>query len=121
MQEIAALLSGPASSGAANPGLELWRDLMAGCWSLLERFDSDGSSHFVARRNDPEAAPRLALTKREQQVIAHIAMGSSLKVIAYELGVGVSTVALDRAHAMRKLGVQSLAELAPLLRAVVPA
>jgi DNA-binding CsgD family transcriptional regulator len=94
--------------------LSLWRGLVAGRWSLVERFDDDGRRYFVARRNDPDVSAPLALTRRERQVIAYAAMGHSLKLIAYELGLSVSTVAEHRTTAMRKLRVRSVAELTGL-------
>jgi DNA-binding CsgD family transcriptional regulator len=96
--------------------LALWHGLLAGRWTLVEHEERDGVARFVARRNLPEEAARLALTPRERQVVARSALGLSLKIIASELGLGVSTVATDRARAMRKLGVRSLADLAALLR-----
>jgi DNA-binding CsgD family transcriptional regulator len=103
----------------ADTRLDLWRELSTGRWSLLDRFVSDGCSHFVARRNAPETAKRFALTPREEKVIARVAVGQPLKVVAYELGVSLSTVTNDRARATRKLGVRALPELAPLLRAAL--
>jgi len=102
--------------GRAQPdeSLALWKGLVAGRWSLIERFDSDGRRYFVARRNDPEVTGPFALTRRERQVVAYAAMGHSLKLIAYELGLGVSTVSEHRSSAMRKLGVRST-DLAALL------
>ena len=94
--------------------LDLWQGLVSGRWSLIERFESDGRRFYVARRNDPDVAEPLVLTRRERQVVAYAAMGHPLKLIAYELGLGVSTVAEHRASAMRKLGVRSVAELVGL-------
>jgi DNA-binding CsgD family transcriptional regulator len=109
----------PVAPGIPSPDarLALWHGLLAGRWTLVEHDERDGAARFVARRNQPGDAARLALTPRERQVMARSAVGLSLKVIASELGLGVSTVATDRARAMRKLSVKSLANLAALLRA----
>jgi DNA-binding CsgD family transcriptional regulator len=101
----------------ADLGLELWRELAAGRWSFVDCFARDGSAHFVARRNTPRDALRLALTARERTVIARTAVGQSSKVIAFDLGVSQATVWSDRARGMRKLGVKSLVALAGLLPA----
>lgn len=52
------------------------------------------------------------LTPREREVIRLVARGKLNRVIADELGIGVRTVKLHRQHAMGKLGVGSVAELA---------
>jgi DNA-binding CsgD family transcriptional regulator len=92
--------------------VELWRALVAGRWSLLDHFDSDGRRFVLAHRNDarlPEDAR--GLTLRERQVLAHLALGHSNKVIAYELGLAQSTVAGHMARARRKLELPSAAAL----------
>jgi DNA-binding CsgD family transcriptional regulator len=97
-----------------SEALELWRGLVAGRWSLVDRFDTDGRRFVVARRNDPEIGDPRELTLRERQVIAYSAMGHPLKLVAYELGLSTSTIWEHRESAMRKLGVRSNAELARL-------
>jgi DNA-binding CsgD family transcriptional regulator len=94
--------------------LDAWQGLVAGRWSLVDRFDSDGRHYVVARRNDPDVLDPRALTRRERQVLAYTAMGHSLKLVAYSLGLSVSTIALHRARAMRKLGLRSHAEVVRL-------
>jgi DNA-binding CsgD family transcriptional regulator len=99
--------------------LALWRSLVEGRWSLVERFDSDGRRLFVARRNDPTARRTRALGENERKVVALLAVGHSIKLCAYELGFAQST-ASDLAHcAMRKLGVSSRAELVDLHGAII--
>jgi DNA-binding CsgD family transcriptional regulator len=97
-----------------DESLALWQGLVSGAWSLVERFESDGKRFFVARRNDPETAGPLALTRRERQVLAYAAIGHPLKLIAYDLGLSASTVAHHRASGMQKLGLRSAADLAGL-------
>jgi DNA-binding CsgD family transcriptional regulator len=92
--------------------VELWRALVAGRWSLLDHFDSDGRRYVLAHRNDarvPEDAR--GLTLRERQVLAHLALGQSNKVIAYELGLSQSTVAAHLARARKKLHLPSMGAL----------
>ena len=97
--------------GDDDRALDLWQGLVAGRWSLVDRFDSDGRRFLVARRNDPDVPDPRALTRRERQVLAYAAMGQPLKLIAYALGLSVSTIALYRGRAMRKLGLTSTAEV----------
>ena len=51
------------------------------------------------------------LTKREKQVFAHISAGEMNKEIASMLGISVATVKVHRAKLMKKLDVNSAAEL----------
>lgn len=97
-----------------NEALELWQGLVSGRWSLVDWFDSDGRRFLVARRNDPELTDPRGLSLRERQVLAYAAMGHSLKMIAYTLGLSGSTVSLLRKRGMRKLGVSTHAELLAL-------
>lgn len=83
-----------------------WRALIAGRWSLVDVFDHDGRRFVVARRNDL-AASAPALSDRELQIAAYLAMGQSNKVIAYQMGVAVSTVATHTRRIAKKLGADS--------------
>jgi DNA-binding NarL/FixJ family response regulator len=57
----------------------------------------------VAHRNDATVPDVRGLTWRERQVAGHAALGHSNKVIAYELGLSVSTVGEHLARARAKL------------------
>ncbi len=103
--------------GHSEEALELWQGLIAGRWSLVDHFDSDGRRYLIARRNDPDLKDPRALSPRERQVLALAALGHSLKVIAYALGLSAATVAEHRARGMKKLGLRSLTELATLFGA----
>jgi DNA-binding CsgD family transcriptional regulator len=94
--------------------LELWQGLIAGRWSLVDRFDTDGRRFLVARKNDPDVRDPRALTARERHVLAYAAMGHPLKLIAYSLGLSLSTVSVNRRNAMRKLGLQHHADIVAL-------
>jgi FixJ family two-component response regulator len=57
-------------------------------------------------------AVRLAtLTPREREVMEHVVAGQLNKQIAADLGTGEQNIKLHRAHIMRKMGVESLADL----------
>jgi DNA-binding NarL/FixJ family response regulator len=96
---------------------DLWTGLCAGRWSLIEHFENDGRRYFLAHRNDPRLAPTRALTERERQVFMDAAMGRSNKLIAYSLGLSISTVAAHLDRARRKVGGGASLEA---LQAVVP-
>lgn len=98
-----------------DEALALWRGLVAGRWTLVDRFESDGRRCYVAHRNDPAVPDPRALTLRERQVAALAALGDSDKRIAYALGLARSTVASSLASARRKLGVHSRAALIQLV------
>ncbi|HEV3191123.1 MAG TPA: helix-turn-helix transcriptional regulator [Polyangiaceae bacterium] len=97
-----------------DEALDLWQGLVAGRWSLVEQFDSDGRRFLIARRNDPQVTDPRALNLRERQVLAYIAMGQPAKLIAYSLGVSPSSISLTRRTAMRKLGLQTTADVVRL-------
>ena len=57
-------------------------------------------------------AARLAtLTPREREVMEHVVAGQLNKQIAADLGTGEQNIKLHRAHIMKKMGVESLADL----------
>jgi DNA-binding NarL/FixJ family response regulator len=103
-----------------DEALELWQGLVAGRWSLIERFDSDGRRFLIARRNDPQVTDPRALGLRERQVLAYVAMGHPVKLIAYSLGVSRSSISLTRRNAMRKLGLRTTADIVRLFAAPPP-
>lgn len=54
------------------------------------------------------------LTPREREVLEHVIAGSRNKQIAAQLGTGEQNIKIHRGRRMRKLGVDSLAELVRL-------
>jgi DNA-binding CsgD family transcriptional regulator len=100
----------------ADGALSLWKGLVAGRWSLVDHFDTDSRRLLVARRNDPDIVEPRALTRRERQVVAYLAVGHSLKHIAYALGLAESTVSRARRSAMQKLRCPTVAKLMALLQ-----
>jgi len=57
-------------------------------------------------------AARLAtLTPREREVMEHVVAGQLNKQVAADLGTGEQNIKLHRAHIMKKMGVESLADL----------
>jgi DNA-binding NarL/FixJ family response regulator len=86
--------------------IAIWNAVVAGRWTLLDQFDSDGDRCFVARQNHPDV-PGSPLSERERQIVAHASRGYSNKHIAYDLGLCSSTVAAQLTSAARKLGVSS--------------
>jgi FixJ family two-component response regulator len=52
-----------------------------------------------------------SLTPREREVMAHVVTGLLNKQVAEELGTTEKTIKVHRGHLMRKMGMQSLADL----------
>ncbi len=70
----------------------------------------------ATRRQEIRDAAALAirmatLTLREREVMRHVVGGRLNKQIAADLGTGEQNIKLHRAHIMKKMGVESLAEL----------
>jgi DNA-binding CsgD family transcriptional regulator len=107
--------------GNDEEALDLWLGLVSGRWSLVDRFDTDGRRFLVARRNDPQVSDPRALTLQERQVLAYSAMGHPIKLIAYVLGLSVSTVSARRRQAMCKLGLRTQADVVLLFATRSPA
>ncbi len=96
--------------------LALWRGLVAGQWSLVEQIDSDGRRYLFARKNAPEVCAWCDLTERERQVLAYAAEGHGHKMIGYELGISLSTVAAHLKSAARKVGAKTRIDIVRLYR-----
>lgn len=101
-----------ASRFATDDALDSWEALVAGRWSLVEHFDTDGRRFVVAVHNDPIHCDPRGLTLRERQVAEYVGMGHSTGQIAYTLGISASSVTDCSARAQRKLGLSSRPELA---------
>ncbi len=96
--------------------LEAWRALALGRWSILDCFDRDGRRYVIARPNEPRPKGSPTLTRRQAQIVEHVALGHSNKLIAYELGLSPSTVATHLALAAGRLGARSRLELIVMVR-----
>lgn len=100
-------------SGRSDPlaALDLWQGLLAGRWSLVEHFDTDGRRFVLARRNEPGVPAPAALTPRQQQVMFYASLGLSNKETAYALGLAENTISAHLAAGLARLGIPSRAEL----------
>jgi DNA-binding CsgD family transcriptional regulator len=100
--------------------LQLWQGLVDGRWSLVEQFESDGRRFYAAIRNPPDAVKLRALTRREAEVAAYVASGTTTKITAYALGLDEVTVRGYLRAAMAKLGMRSRTELVALRAVLEP-
>jgi DNA-binding CsgD family transcriptional regulator len=108
LQEAAAARDQARHRQSDGPvGLERWRPLTGQRWTLVDSFTRSGTRYVVARENRPEVRGLAALTERERQVVAYLAMGQSTKEAAYALGISDVTVRVLLRRAASKLGVRS--------------
>ncbi len=91
----------------------LWDLLLSQGWSLLHHTDTDGKRFILAVR---DTGRRFALSPRERAVIDMASEGVSNKVIAFDLGIALSTVATHLANGLAKLRLTSRRELIALRR-----
>jgi hypothetical protein len=98
---------GPLRRRDPQEAIEVWRGLVAGLWSLVDHFDSDGRRYILANRNDPTTLDPRALTERERQVLAYAELGQSNKLIAYQLGLSTGTVGVHLGRARAKMRIIS--------------
>lgn len=106
---------GPERRRDPARALELWQGLVAGRWSLVDRWEDGATRYVTAIPNAPDVLDPRGLTRREAEVVNYAARGASNKEIAYALGVRISSVGSALAGAMRKLGVQRRAQLPALV------
>ncbi len=100
-----------ARTGRHDEALEIWKAMIRGEWSLVERFESDGRRFYVAHRNGENVRDPRGLSAQEARVAAFAARGFSGKLSAYYLGVSEQTIATHLKNACRKLACATKAEL----------
>ncbi len=84
--------------------------LVAGQWSLVDAYDSDGKRFVTARRND-EGWTVPALSDRQRQIAVHLARGHSNKLMAYQLGISIGTVTTHVRRLAEKLDTDNRVQL----------
>lgn len=105
-----------------NEGLRRWCPLTSMRWTLVDSFERNGRRYIVACENQACVLGLSALSERERQVIAHLALGQSTKETAYALGISDATVRVLVARAATKLGVKNRRGVLehPEVRSLVP-
>jgi DNA-binding CsgD family transcriptional regulator len=93
----------------------IWRGLVAGRYSLVDRWERDGRRFVVVYRNDPAAPDPRALGRTEAAVVEQVGRGASNKEVAYALGVSTDAVVKALASSLEKLGLSHRRELASLV------
>ena len=95
----------------SDAAMAAWEGLVAGRWSLIDRFDTDRRRYVLAVRNDLRFPDPRGLSLRERQVAEFAGVGRSAKEIAYLLGVSAASVENSLRRAQAKLGLGSRLEL----------
>jgi DNA-binding CsgD family transcriptional regulator len=108
----------PMARGNAERSTTGWRPLVAGRWSLVDRYERDGRRYIIARENAPVPTGTDTLSVRERQVAALASLGHSNKLIAYQLGLAHSTIRVLLARAATKFGARTREELLERLRSI---
>jgi DNA-binding NarL/FixJ family response regulator len=98
-------------SGPASEEGSAWDAVVAGRWSLVDRFDSDGRRYVVAYRNPPGLLDPRRLTPREEALITLAAVGRSNAEISGALSLTEAEVSELLKTALVKLGLGSRTQL----------
>ena len=107
---------GPLRSEDPHEALEIWKALVQGRWSMVDWFDTDGRRFVLAVPNPPDVVDPRGLTEGEMQVVTYASFGHSNSFVAYELGISKTRVSQLLSSSMRKLGVQTPAQLVEKMR-----
>lgn len=101
-------------SVATAPAVEgLWHAITKGSFRIVNWYDREGRRYVVLQQAEPERQARL--TVRQRKALALRSAGCALKVIAFELGVSVTTAAREVEMGLEVLGLDSTAALAAVL------
>ncbi len=111
MAQQHSLRARPAVPVASSAEL-VWQHVTQGRLRIVDWYDHGGRRYVVTR---PTGAESAALSERQQRALALRAAGVALKVVAFELGVSLSTAARDVESAMARLGLKSQGDLAAVL------
>lgn len=87
--------------------LDLWKGLVGGAYSIIERIERDGRRSYLVFENLPVRHRLRALSAQEASVLELSARGLAGKWIAYSLGLSMATVSDALASAATKMGVGS--------------
>lgn len=93
-----------------------WKPMVGARWSLVDRYEHNGTRYIAARENAPAQAGPEALSPRERQVASLAELGHSNKLIAYQLGLAHSTVRVLLGRAAAKMGVRTRSEVVDRVR-----
>lgn len=92
-----------------NPedALSLWQGLVAGRWSLVDQFESDGRRYIAAHENVPRSEDPRALSSVEQSYLVYYLRGASTEEIAFAFGKSPATIGKALSSITRRLRLPS--------------
>jgi DNA-binding NarL/FixJ family response regulator len=100
-----------------NDDTEIWPALVAGEWTIIDRFEPGGQRWVVVHHNAPSSVPFRALSTLELQALEMALDGVAGKVIACDLRVSEATASRLVTRSLHRLGLRSLTEAAELREA----
>jgi DNA-binding NarL/FixJ family response regulator len=106
---------GPLRRNDPAAALGLWRELVAGRWTIVERIESCGRRLLVAHANSADAARLRELSPTELVVLKGLLDGCSAARLASRLGLSASAVSRHVDRLLRKLRLRSPSELVSTL------
>jgi DNA-binding NarL/FixJ family response regulator len=94
-----------SKTGRRDPekAMALWQGLVAGEWSLVDHWESDGKRYVATYRNRPDVPDPRVLTAQERLVFKYASLGESNKEIAFTLGLSVGAVGSAVSRLLLKL------------------
>lgn len=87
--------------------LSLWQGLVAGRWSLIDQFESDGRRYIAAHENAPRGEDPRALSAVEQSYLVYYLRGATTEEIAFAFGKAPATVGKVLSSITRRLRLPS--------------
>jgi len=79
---------------------------------ILDRFVEKGATSAAKKEEEKKGVPMTALTKRERELIEHLALGKKYAEIGKEMGITVDTVGTHVRNIYHKLNVRNRTEAA---------
>lgn len=104
---------------APDEALSLWTGLVAGRWSVVDHFESDGRRYLACHANVPAARDPRELTRIEQNALSYYLRRTPPNEIAFALGRSRATIEKALSSAARRLRFPSRAALLRVTEAEV--
>lgn len=104
---------------APDEALDLWSGLVAGRWSIVDHFESDGRRYVACHANVPTASDPRALTRIERNALTYYLRRTPPAEIAFALGRSRATIERALSSAARRLRFPSRAALLRVTEAEV--
>jgi DNA-binding CsgD family transcriptional regulator len=102
---------GPLRREDPPAALALWREIVAGRWTIVEKVESCGRRLLVAHANAPEAGRLRALSPTENIILRNVLDGHSAARIASTLGLTAGAVSRHVGRMLKKLRLRSASEI----------